>query len=175
MIKSLLIVLLLAIVAQASWEVPMDMDVDMYPLVASEDLLSDSLSSMSLSFGYNYPGHYIFGQPEDTPGAPIPQFFAGIFEEDTTVSRVYYKVGAKLELDDLLIIGQRVRDGQMVPALAPSAGQLLMLNVTEGQVIRANTIAFLMKLDRKKNARGDKPEGNQHGEETLAQSRLDGK
>lgn len=151
------------------------MDVDMDPLIASEDLPSDSLSSMFVLEEYNYPGRYITGQPGDTPSSLTPIFFAGIFVEDTLIRRIYYEVGAQLKRDDLLMIGQRVSDGLMIPVLAPHAGQLLLLNVTLNQVIKANTTAYLIKLDKIKSERGDKPEDNQHGEEALAQPRLDGK
>lgn len=171
MIKSLVTVLLLAIVAQASWREPVQMD----PPTVIEELTSDSFSSQLLSIGYNYPGRYIAGQPENTPGALIPIFFVGTFEEDTIVRRVNYQIGAKLRRNDLLMIGERVKGGEMVLVLVPIAGQLLMLNVTIDQVIKANTSAYIMKLDTIKGEMGIKLEDNRHDDERLVQERLDGK
>lgn len=173
MFAYLFLTLLLAAMAQASWEESLPDYMD--PSIPNNAMTNDPLEPESYMFDSDFLGWYVTGKPENTPGALVPRFFFGIFEEDTIIVKINFAVGEKLSPGSMVMEGVRVRDGQVSLAVAPRAGQLLLINAAVGQVAHSDKMVFLMKLDAAKNEVETKLEGNRRGEERIVRQRLDGK
>ena len=148
----------------------------MDPLVPSEELSSGVFTTGSGSFESFFPGHFIIGTPGDEPDALPPVFFVGVFAEDTIVRELHTGVGALTPHDELLMVGERVRDRKVVDVFAPYNGVVVVLNVAVNEVVRANVPTFVMKLNIPKMGAGNKSEGDRLAQLAgLKEQRLDGK